>query len=203
LSATQAAWPPGVIGRVVLLRHGRTAWNDQGLFQGWADVPLDDEGLRQAEAIVPVLAPLRPDIIVTSDLQRARQTAAPLAATLGLEPVVDPRVKEIDVGAWQGLTRDEVIARFPRDYETWMAGPETKRGGSETRRSSSQRTADAIVEHVVAAGPERLVLIVAHGFVLRVAVEQLVAAGVFDIPTPVPAFANTGWLDLKVDPFPA
>jgi broad specificity phosphatase PhoE len=144
-----------------------------------------------------------PDIIVTSDLQRARQTAAPLAATLGLDPVVDPRLKEIDVGLWQGLTRDEVIARYPQQYEAWIAGKEVTRGGTETRGSSSKRTADAIVEHVVAAGPERLVLIVAHGFVLRVAVERLAGAGVFDIPTPVPAFANAGWLDLKVDPFPA
>jgi probable phosphoglycerate mutase len=198
----EAGWPEGAVGRVIVVRHGRTAWNDRGLYQGHADVPLDEEGYRQAAALVSELAPLRPDVIVTSDLQRAQQTAAPLAVALGLEPVVDPRTKEIDVGLWQGLTRDEVITRYPEEFEAWMAGQEVTRGGTETRTSSSGRTAEAILEHVVAAGPDQLVLIVAHGFVLRLAVERLAVAGVLDIPTPVPGFANAGWLDLQVDPFP-
>jgi glucosyl-3-phosphoglycerate phosphatase len=196
-------WPAGATGRLIVIRHGRTAWNELGLFQGHADVPLDAEGERQAAELAVELAPLRPDRIVSSDLTRARQTAAPLAAAVGLEPLADPRLREVDVGNWEGLTRDQVITKYPDEYQAWTSGADVTRGGSETRSSSGRRAADAIVEQVLATGSDRLLVVVSHGLVLRLAIDRLSGLGVVGIPAPVPVFANAGWLDLRADPNPA
>ena len=75
--------------RLVLLRHGRTEWNDTGRAQGHADVPLDETGEAQAKAVAPVLAALAPVAVWSSDLARAAGTAAVVAAEAGLEPVLD------------------------------------------------------------------------------------------------------------------
>lgn len=80
---------------LLLLRHGRTAWNAARRFQGQLDPPLDEVGIAQSEAVAPVLAALGPVALLTSDLQRAVATAAPLAAATGLTARVDPRLREI------------------------------------------------------------------------------------------------------------
>src|SRR4051795_767151 len=79
--------------RVVLLRHGRTEWNATGRFQGQMDAPLDGIGRAQAEAAAVAVAPMRPNAIVTSDLSRAADTAAAVAAEAGAGPVIDPRLR--------------------------------------------------------------------------------------------------------------
>src|SRR5437764_15194656 len=107
-SATTPSAPPARRDwRVVLLRHGRTEWNATGRFQGQMDSPLDGIGRAQAEAAAVAVAPMRPDAIVTSDLSRAMDTAAAVAAEAGVEPVTDPRLRELFLGSWQGLTRAE------------------------------------------------------------------------------------------------
>ena len=78
------------------LRHGQTAWNAEGRAQGHADVGLDDVGRNQAEAVAPVVAALDPALLVTSDLARARETAAFLEKETGLTAVEDPRWREYD-----------------------------------------------------------------------------------------------------------
>src|SRR3954468_18721795 len=93
--------------RVVLLRHGRTEWNATGRFQGQMDSPLDGIGRAQAEAAAVAVAPMRPDAIVTSDLSPHRDPAGAVSAEAGIEPVEDPRLREIFLGSWQGLTRAE------------------------------------------------------------------------------------------------
>ncbi len=91
--------------RVILLRHGRTEWNASGRFQGQLDSPLDAVGLAQAAAAGTALKPMRPDALVSSDLKRALDTAAVVGAECGLDVTVDQRLREIHLGAWQGLTR--------------------------------------------------------------------------------------------------
>jgi len=182
--------------RLVLVRHGRTAWNEQGLYQGHADIPLDPVGEQQAAELVPSLAPLGPDLIATSDLSRARQTGAPLAAAVGLTPVVDPRLREVDVGRWEGLTREQAATAYPEEFRRWMGGEDVARGGGETRRDAAARAVDGILDHLRAAGPGALVVIVSHGMVLSATVEALAALGVINHSGPVPRFANAAWMDL-------
>ncbi len=182
-----------------MARHGRTSWNARGLFQGHADIPLDAEGEAQAAALAATLAPLRPDRIVVSDLARARQTAAPLAVATGLDLEIDHRMREVDVGTWEGITAADAAARFPDDYRAWTAGHDTRRGGGETRSDGGRRAADAIVEHLLAAGDGTLVIVISHGLVLRAALDELSSRGLVDIDGPSAPFANAAWLDLRAE----
>ena len=99
-----------------LLRHGRTDWNRIGRWHGQADVPLDELGVQQARAFAQLAPGLLPDVIVTSPLARARQTAAAVAGVLEVRVDVEPGLMEVDVGDWEGLVDAEVIRLDPH-YE--------------------------------------------------------------------------------------
>ena len=94
--------------RVVVLRHGETDHNAARIWQGHLDTRLSERGLQQADAVGPAIAALSPDRIVSSDLTRARLTAESVGRACGIPVELDPRFREIDVGAWQGLTAAEV-----------------------------------------------------------------------------------------------
>jgi glucosyl-3-phosphoglycerate phosphatase len=103
----------------VLWRHGQTVWNAERRFQGQSDVPLDETGQAQAERAARLLAGLRPDLIVSSDLSRASGTAAALARLTGLEAMLDKDLRERHGGCWEGLTDTEIRARYPVEHANW------------------------------------------------------------------------------------
>src|ERR1700685_4483152 len=109
----------GPVLRLVLWRHGQTAWNAERRFQGQSDIPLDETGLAQAERAARLLAGLHPDMIVCSDLIRATSTAAPLARLTGLDVTLDKDLRERHGGCWEGLTDAEIRARYPAEHATW------------------------------------------------------------------------------------
>jgi probable phosphoglycerate mutase len=129
---------------VLLWRHGRTRWNVERRFQGQADPPLDEVGAQQAAISARLLAAYSPTAIVSSDLCRAVQTARPLGELLGLPVMLDPRLRERALGAWEGLTRDEVVRRHPEQYAHWLAGREVHQEGSETRAELGERALAAL-----------------------------------------------------------
>ena len=98
--------------RLLLVRHGESEWNATGRWQGWADPPLTDLGIRQAKAAARSVGAV--DAIVASDLQRAHTTAEVLADELGVGPIIPaPALRERDAGPWEGLTREEIEAQWP------------------------------------------------------------------------------------------
>ncbi|MCZ9338535.1 histidine phosphatase family protein, partial [Streptomyces sp. TRM76130] len=105
--------------RVILWRHGQTSWNVERRFQGTTDVELTGTGVAQARRAARLLAGLKPDAIVASDLKRASDTAAELAALTGLEVSYDQGLRETYAGVWQGLTHEEIIARYGEEYAAW------------------------------------------------------------------------------------
>jgi len=109
--------------RLALVRHGSTVVSDEDRFAGSSDVALSDRGREQARRLGERLAKTHFDAIYTSPLQRCRETAARLAEGHGLEPRASPALVEIDHGRWEGLTRDEVEARFPAEYALWTDDP--------------------------------------------------------------------------------
>lgn len=109
--------------RLALVRHGSTVVSDEDRFAGSTDVALSDRGREEARRLGKRLAKMRFDAIYTSPLQRCRETAARLAESHGLEPRPAPALVEIDHGRWEGLTRDEVEARFSGEYARWTADP--------------------------------------------------------------------------------
>ena len=105
--------------RVFLLRHGQTAWNAEMRIQGQLDIPLDDTGLWQAQRLALALSGEHLDAVYSSDLQRARQTAAPLAAAAGLPVQLDPGLRERGFGSWEGHTYAEMEQRYPLETRRW------------------------------------------------------------------------------------
>ncbi|MET0764245.1 MAG: histidine phosphatase family protein [Blastococcus sp.] len=165
------------VSRVLLWRHGRTEWNSIGRFQGHQDPPLDDEGRNQAARAAPHLlaAGLSPDntLLVSSDLTRAAETAATLAALLGVSLRLDERLREHGMGSWEGLTRTEVADRYPEQYADWLAGrPVRDRGGEDPAQVGVRAMA------ALAALPEaETAVVVTHGGTAGRLLEGLLGLG--------------------------
>jgi probable phosphoglycerate mutase len=151
----------------VLWRHGRTAWNANGRFQGQLDPPLDDVGHAQARAAAEVLASVGVSAILSSDLARASATAEALASVTGLPPTLDPRLREVHLGAWQGLSREDVETLFPDEYAAWLAGEDVRRGDGETYVETGQRAASAVREGLDRVPPDGVLVVVTHGGAVR------------------------------------
>ena len=159
--------------RVLLLRHGRTEWNASGRFQGQMDSPLDLIGRAQAAAAAVAVAPMRPDAVVSSDLSRTADTAAAVGAELGLEVSLDTRLREINLGTWEGLTRAEARERYPKEYAAWQAGSDERRGGGETYAEVGARSAACIKEWLDRLGPGAMLVAVTHGGTARATIGTL------------------------------
>ncbi len=159
--------------RIVLWRHGRTAWNSINRFQGQEDVPLDEVGIDQARRAAQTLIGLKPAKIISSDLERARITAQALASLAGLEVLTDPDLRETYAGVWQGLTRAEIMERFPQEFAAWGGDSDIRPGGGETRLEVAHRVTRAI-ENALSDVPENGTLVVAsHGGALRAGLGRL------------------------------
>ncbi len=177
--------------RVLLLRHGQTAWNAGRRFQGQSDIPLDPTGVRQADAAAELLAGQEADTVLASDLLRARDTATPLARRLGLPVTLDPRLRETDLGRWEGLTHEEVRTSFPQEWDDWISGRLERRGGGESRDEVGVRMRAALAD---ASGDT--VILVTHGAAARtLAVSLLGLTGAF-WRTLAP-LENGHWADLS------
>ncbi|MFE5509233.1 bifunctional RNase H/acid phosphatase [Streptomyces sp. NPDC056529] len=155
----------GAPATFVLLRHGETALTPEKRFSGsgGSDPELSAAGLRQAEAVAAALA-ARGTIqeIVSSPLTRCRQTAAAVAARLGLDVRIEQGLRETDFGAWEGLTFGEVRERHPEDLDAWLASPKAApTGGGESFATVSRRVA-AARDRLTAAHAGRTVLLVTH-----------------------------------------
>ena len=150
--------------RILLARHGETEWNRVGRWQGQADPPLNDTGRQQAEALAVQLEDDEIAAVYSSDLRRARETAGIVAQRLGLPVTEERALREIDVGSWSGLTRDEVRERYPDGFARWLAGEIGHDG--ETREELTERVVGA-VERIAAEHPEGTILVVTHGGAIR------------------------------------
>ncbi|MER5711748.1 bifunctional RNase H/acid phosphatase [Streptomyces sp. NPDC042898] len=172
-AATQAEKAPqgwtgpdmGAPATFVLLRHGETALTPEKRFSGsgGTDPELSAAGLRQAEAVAEALA-ARGTIqaIVSSPLTRCRQTAAAVAARLGLDVQVERGLRETDFGAWEGMTFGEVRERYGDDLDAWLASPKAApTGGGESFAAVARRVA-ATRDRLTAAHAGRTVLLVTH-----------------------------------------
>ena len=105
--------------QLTIVRHGQSVWNDQRLIQGQQDPPLNEAGRRQAQQVAAALAGDTNGPVYTSDLLRARQTAQPIAERLGVPLVVRPDLREIGMGAWEGLTEDQAREGDPALHAAW------------------------------------------------------------------------------------
>lgn len=152
--------------RIVLIRHGETAWNRETRIQGHTDIPLSALGLAQAGRLAEALADEPLDAIYSSDLSRARQTAEALARTRGLEVHLDAGLRERAFGSFEGLSWREIDEGYPEDAARWRRRePDFAVGGGESLNTFSARCLDA-ARRAAAAHAGQSIALVAHGGVL-------------------------------------
>jgi probable phosphoglycerate mutase len=158
---------------ILLIRHGETAWNAIRRLQGHLDVPLNDEGERQAAALGRALLGEPLDAVYASDLQRALQTAKAIAAPRAMPVQTEPGLRERCFGGFEGLLYADIGARYPEAYASWKAReldavlPEGERDG-ETLRAFFERAIGAITG-IAARSRHRKIALVTHGGVLECA----------------------------------
>lgn len=177
--------------RLILVRHGESVWNGQGRLQGQRDLPLSAVGRRQVGRLAALIAEIGPDVVVTSDLVRARETCALLGHP---EAHADARWREADLGDWTGrLTADLQTAGDGR-YAAWRAGTLTPDGG-ESREALRTRVSDALAPILT---DQRTWLVVTHGGPIRMAIEVLLGVPVGRLSPVAPASATV--IDLADPP---
>jgi len=156
--------------RLLAVRHGATEWSQARRFAGSRDVPLTALGRLQAEAVAQALAGTPAAAVYASPLERARTSAEVIAKPPRLEPVVEPAFREMAFGAWEGLTRDELAARFPAEAAAWALTPHAV----TPPRGEALPTVDARVRAglaaIIARHPGQTVILVSHAIVTRLIV---------------------------------
>ncbi|MFB9390874.1 histidine phosphatase family protein [Streptomyces coeruleoprunus] len=159
--------------RIVLWRHGQTSWNLERRFQGTTDIELTETGLAQARRSARLLAALKPDAIIASDLKRAAATAAELAALTGHAVSHDSALRETYAGVWQGLTHEEIVDRYGAEYAAWKRGEPVRRGGGELETEVADRAAPVVLEHLEKLPAEGTLVVVSHGGTIRTTIGRL------------------------------
>ncbi len=163
---------------LICVRHGRTAWNADRRFQGQTDIPLDHEGLAQAQALALHLRAEHFDRVMASDLVRARTTAKTICAERAIGIEFTPLLREMHFGLWEGLTWDQIVARWPElDAKNEKAPMHYTAEGGESWDALCER-----VDVFLRAATDRMAandraLIVSHAGVMHGIVRSLTRAG--------------------------
>ncbi len=154
--------------RLLLVRHGETAWNAAGRFQGHTDVPLNATGKRQAVALTRLMAVETVHALYVSDLQRAWESARMIAAPLGLTAQPEPRLREMAFGRWEGLHYTEIQHSDAQALAAWQADPmQVAPPGGETLTQVTDRVRAAL-DRIAGSCQEHTAVLVAHSGPLRV-----------------------------------
>ena len=158
------------IGLFYLLRHGETKWNAANRICGRSDVPLSEAGRRQAKSLAERLKPIPFDALYSSPLMRALDTARFISERIGLEPVLDDRLVELDYGQWEGKTVEEIMKNDSKTFRAWRADPgEVAPPGGESGLEAQQRVVP-FLDSLAAKHPKGQVAVVFHKSVCRLAI---------------------------------
>jgi broad specificity phosphatase PhoE len=165
--------------RLILVRHGQTAWNRQERFRGRSDLPLDETGLAQAQATARhIAARWSVSAVYASPLPRAMQTAAAIAATCDLTVQPLPGLVDIDYGFWQGLSPAEVAQRDPEQHRLWLTAPQRARIPGGENLPAARRRAFATLRQAAARHDGQTIVLVSHLVICR-----LLLLAVLGLPT--------------------
>lgn len=161
------------VKRVILIRPGETEWNRAGRWQGWVATPLSAHGRRQALVLANFVRNIGMSALYTSDLVRAVETADCLAQHLGYTPVQDARLRERNIGSWQGMTLDEMRMWYADEYARLLQDPDGYRvPGGESRSDVRRRMREAF-EDIIAKEQGDTIGILSHTTALKTLLEDL------------------------------
>lgn len=157
-----------MVRRLILLRHGETDWNREGRYLGQKDLGLSPWGERQIEFAARRLHEERIEAIYASDLIRTRRTAEIIAASRGLPVRTDRRFRELNFGAWEGLTYEEIAARFRRELKAWEEDPVRQTPPRGESLAALVRRVSQAWREIIRQERASTVLLVGHGGPFRV-----------------------------------
>lgn len=183
--------------RLIVWRHGETAHNASGIWQGQLDTDLSERGEQQARQAAAALAGLAPTRIASSDLRRAAHTAAALGEVTGLLVSYDERLREIHVGTWQGRSQGDVAAAYPDAVDALARGEDVVRGEHGESVAHVQERVVAAAEELLADLAEDGVLVVAtHGVAGRALVASLIGLPQHQAWMSLGGLRNCHWAEL-------
>lgn len=184
-----------------MIRHGQTEWNAIGRWQGQADPPLNENGRVQAQQAAIALKSQMLTALISSDLLRTQQTAEIIATTLRLKVALEPRLREVNLGQWQGLYSDEIRARWPNRMRKWLETPlATSPPDGESIRELSTRVVNAVNEIATRYSKQRIG-IVAHELPIAIIVTQSAGIPLEKLREHIPpnaAWQEIEWLSYKI-----
>lgn len=158
---------------LIFIRHGETEWNAAETFRGRADIPLNENGFKQAALLGEYLKDEKIDIVYSSPLQRAVKTAEAVALHHNLSVNIADNLNDIDCGSWEGLTLKEVKEKYGEVYQDWVDTPEqVKIPGGESLDDVKNR-ALPLVQDAITRLAEGKIALVSHRAVLKVLIAAL------------------------------
>ena len=168
-------WEPSPACRLIWVRHASP--EGEGLLLGQSDVPLSSKGRRQLPCLAQKISQYPAQAVYSSDLRRARATAAAISRGLQIEVKTLSGLREIHFGRWQGMSWAEIAERFPRVARRWLKGfPRERIPGGEDFAGFKRRVRRALMK-IVAAHPGGCAVVVAHAGVLRVVIARALGVG--------------------------
>jgi broad specificity phosphatase PhoE len=182
---------------LLIARHGETDWNRERRFQGHADPPLNELGRHQAGLLAEKLADVPLAAVYSSDLRRAAQTAAIVAAARGLRAEAQPDLREIDVGEWSGLTFGEIEQRYPEGVRRHRAGGDGWERGEQ--HGVMQERVVSAVRRIAAEHPGEQVLLVIHGGTMRALLAAAEGIDFAEFRRTRPGFDNGSLVSIAVE----
>ncbi len=153
--------------KIIFVRHGQTEWNVLGRYQGQTDVALSPLGIEQAEKLAAHFPVDKIEAVYSSDLARAMKTASCVADRFGLTVEPRPELRELNFGDWEGLTYDEIVAKWPDALENFFQHPDVLEIPHGESFPKLRERALACVEEIVSRHPDQTVAVFAHGAILR------------------------------------
>ena len=176
--------------RLILIRHGESEANRQGVFAGQIDPDLQNKGIKQAQLTAKYVAEnYNVDKIYSSDLQRAYKTAICLADILNLEVIQEPNLREINAGKWEGMKFDDLVSLYPEEYNMWLNHiGHSECVGGETVKQLSVRIMSSLTK-IAEENEGKTIAIITHGTPIRVA-QSIIKCGTLDEMKNIPWVSN-------------
>jgi 2,3-bisphosphoglycerate-dependent phosphoglycerate mutase len=162
--------------RLFLVRHGQSTWNDSRRIQGQLDPPLSALGEMQARRLAERLSGRLFDGFYSSDLARARDTALTVGAEIGMVPVVLPDLREIALGEWEGLTREEMISGYPEEWSRWEREPSWDIVPGSEGAAAFEARVHRVLDELLERHRHGDILVVTHGGVIQVALGRTIGS---------------------------
>ncbi len=150
-----------------LIRHGQTEWNLAGRYQGQSDVPLSQKGIDQANSLARNFPAKALDAVYSSDLKRAVATAQAVADKFSLEVQRKPALRELSFGAWEGLTYDQIVEKWPEALRDFFIHPDVLHIPEGESFPILQKRAVGCIQAILRENEGKSIAVFAHGAILR------------------------------------